>query len=410
MDEKRFGVVICHRRFGKTTAAIVDLIVRAHQCQLKRPRVAYIAPTLKRAKLIAWDAAKDYSEELRGKPNESELRIDYPGGARLQLFGCDYPDAIKGVYFDAAVLDEFDEMPPRIFTEVVRPLLADRGGRCYLTGTPKGRKNLWDFSQQALGDPDWFTAIYRQSETGIIAESEMEGIRRLIASGLMTEAEYNQEFECSFTAAIVGAFWATELAACRSAGRVRAIAVDPSIPINTYWDLGIGTGNAMAIWFGQRCGDEMHWIDFYEAEGAGFPHYAKVLAERGYQYGTHYAPHDIGVRELGTGKTRLEQAAAIGINFTPVPRVGDKADSIEAARPLIGRSWFEATKCAKGLEHLEQYRRGWVEKNRVWKPAPVHDSHSNAADAFQQAAMVTHLPAPSAALTSTGKTRWGSQM
>jgi len=403
IDEKRFGVIICHRRFGKTVAGINHLIMHALQCSLDRPRVAYICPFLKQAKANAWDMAQDYSKGMNAKVNQSELRIDYPNGGRLRLYGADYPDSLKGIYLDMVILDEFDDMSPRVFTEVLRPLLADRKGCCYMFGTPKGQGNLYTFSKKEEVDSNWFCKIFRQSETGILDANEVAQMKLE-----MSEDEYNQEMECSFTSSVVGAYWSKELSEARSQGRVTKVVPDLSLAVDTFWDLGIGAGNAMAIWFGQKVGREMHWLDYYEMEGAGFPHYVKVLSNRGYKYGMHYAPHDIAVRELGTGKSRLEIAAELGLNFRPVPRVSDKSDSIEAARGLIGISWFDGIKCSVGLEHLSQYRREWVESGRVWKATPLHNADSNGADSFQCAAMVTKVEGLGKVLGLGSGSRWGS--
>lgn len=385
MDWYRFGVFICHRRFGKTVCAVNHLIVSNFKIKKIEPRVGYIAPTYKRAKAIAWDYSKRYSSRIPGhKVNESELRIDYPNGGRLRLFGVDYPEALKGIYLDLVVLDEFDEMEEKVFTEVIRPALADRHGKCFMSGTPKGKRNLWKFSQ--LKGDDWFHKTYRASETKIIDDQELISLHES-----MSEDEYLQEMECNFSAAIAGAFWRKEMAECRDSGRITDVPHQPQLPVDTFWDLGRGVENTMVVWFAQRVQDEVRFIDHYEISGEGFPHFVKVLSDKGYKYGMHYAPHDIQVHELGTNKTRLEQAAELGLRFTTVPRVQSKADSIEAARKLIKASWFDKTKCAKGLNHLEQYRREWDEVGGVWHSSPLHDVHSNSADAFQQAAMVLDI-------------------
>jgi hypothetical protein len=408
MDVHRFGIYVCHRRFGKTTCAIIQLIFDAVSINKPQPRTAYIAPTYKRAKAIAWDFAKRYASSIPlHKINETELRIDFPqNDGRFRLFGVDYPEALKGIYLDEAVLDEFDEMSSSVFTEVVRPALADRKGKCFMSGTPRGKGNLHKFSQIAESDPDWFARIYKASETGIIEAEELESLKRS-----MSEDEYNQELECSYLAGIAGAYWRNEMKTCRDGGRICAVPFDPALLVNTYWDLGRGVENTMVVWFGQEVSDkEKHFIDHYECSGEGFPHFAEMLSKRskdlGYKYGKHFAPHDIQVHELGTNNTRLQQASALGINFFPIPRVEHKSDSIEAARKLINVSWFDKDKCSKGIDHLEQYRRDWDNIGGVWHTTPVHNVHSNSADAFQQAAMAINIPTENQLADITGQSTW----
>jgi phage terminase large subunit len=394
MDQYRFGVIIAHRRLGKSVCAVNQLIGEALYCQRWQPRCAYIAPTFKRAKQIAWDFLKYYAKPFGGKPHETELRIDFPplkdfpnGGGRVRLFGCDYPDSIKGVYMDAVVLDEFDEMPERVFTEVVRPLLMDRPGKAFLTGTPRGKQNLYNYLNMAKKDADWFWRVFDGEKTGILPESELQSLRNLIEAGRMTQAEYDQEICVQFTGVMQGAYWQKELTTARKEGRITAITIEPGLPVCTAWDLGIGAGNETAIWFFQVAADGVRFVDFYENEGQGLGHYVGVLADKKYRYGTHYAPHDISVRELGTGKSRFETAAGMGLNFKVVPRVAAKSDSIEAARQLLRVSWFDDTRCRKGIEHIEAYRRQWSEDRGVWSASPYHDRNSNASDAAQCCAM-----------------------
>ena len=166
--------------------------------------------------------------------------------------------------------------------------------------------------------------------------------------------------------------------------------------MDTDWDLGIG--DAMAIWFSQSTrGGQVRLIDYYEASGEGFPHYAKVLSERGYAYGKHWAPHDITVRELGTGKSRLEVAGEYGIRFEVTPRMhgtvgGEVEEGIHAARMLFPKCWFDAEKCKAGLEALMHYRRDYNERLQEFKATPVHDFASHGSDAFRGLAVRHQVP------------------
>jgi hypothetical protein len=210
----------------------------------------------------------------------------------------------------------------------------------------------------------------------------------------MTPDEYNQEFEASFEAAVKGAIYAKELEQAREQGRVTKVPYDPALPVDTTWDLGIG--DAMAVWFSQSTrGGEIRLIDYYEASGEGFPFYAKILSDRGYSYGKHWAPHDIQVRELGSGRSRLEVAAEHGIRFEVTPRLqasvsGEVEEGIHAVRMLFPRLWFDAEKCKVGLEALMHYRRDYNERLQEFKATPVHDFASHASDGLRYLACRQH--------------------
>jgi len=379
-DRARFKVIVAHRRFGKTVFAVMQLLRGAVTVQRPAPRFAYVAPFYRQAKAIVWDYLKQFAGGSAGaRFHESELRCDLPNGARISLYGADDPDSLRGLYFDGVVLDEFAQMDPRVWGEVIRPALADREGWAIFIGTPMGRNSFWKLYEQAKTAAGWRAALFRASATGVIPEAELAA-----AQAAMSEAEYAQEFECSFDAAIRGAYYAAEMAAAEAGGRIGRVPYEPRIPVHTAWDLGIG--DATAIWFYQAAGNEERIIDYYEASGVGLDHYARELQRRGYVYGTHILPHDARVQELGSGKTRVETLTGLGFR----PRVLDShklEDGIAAARLLLPRCWFDAEKCARGLEALRHYRTEWDARRQTFRDRPLHDWASHAADAFRYLAM-----------------------
>jgi len=380
LDAHRFGVVVCHRRAGKTVMAINHLVRAASKCALPRPRLAYIAPTLRQAKSVAWDYLRHYTAEIPGVSyNETELRCDLPNDARVRLFGADNPDALRGIYLDGVVLDEFGLMQGRTWTEVIRPLLTDRRGWALFIGTPNGKNSFWDVRNHAEREEGWYLGTFPASVTGIIPADELADAARS-----MSADEYAQEFGCSFEASVRGAIYAGELAAARAEARIGRVPYDPVLPVHTAWDLGIG--DATAIWFAQQLGAEVRLIDYYEASGEGLQHYAAVLDRRGYKYGRHLGPHDIAVRELGSGRSRIEIAAGLGLNFEVVKGLRLE-DGINAARMLLPRCWFDAVKCAAGLEAIQNYRWDFNARLDEFKASPVHDWASHGADAFRMLAV-----------------------
>jgi phage terminase large subunit len=373
----------------------MDLIDAALRCTKPNPRFAYIAPFYAQAKDIAWAYVKQYGTPIpRAQVNESELRLDLPNGGRVRLYGADNFDRLRGLYFDGVVLDEYADMDPRVWPQVIRPALSDRQGWATFIGTPKGKNDFWriwagDLETGwpgALNSPDWFHLMLRASETGIVAADELADARRML-----TPDEYEQEYECSFDAAIKGAFYGEELKRARLEGRIASIPIERSLGVWTAWDLGVT--DATAIWFGQTYGWEERIIDYYEASGAGLDHYAKVLRDKGYQYTKHFLPHDVQVRSLSTGVSRIETLRGLGIDVTVVPQ-HSVMDGINASRRYMDRCWFDAERCKRGLEALTQYRREYDEKNRVFKINPLHDWTSHAADAFRYRAAVAQRDTP----------------
>ena len=380
VSSKRWSVVVCHRRFGKTVMAINHLLRDAILADKSNPRFAYIAPTYRQAKNVAWDYLKQFAGSVpMVRFHETELRCDLPNGARIQLLGAENPNSLRGIYLDGAVLDEMADMPESLFPEIIRPALSDRKGWALFIGTPRGHNAFYELYEGAQGQKDWYTKVFRASETGILDDEELEAARVM-----MSEDQFQQEFECSWVANVPGAIFGKELQESLESGRITSVPHDPAARVDTYWDLGIG--DSTAIWFAQNVGRAVHIIDFYEARGEGLPHYASILQQKGYLYGSHHAPHDIDVRELGTGKSRREIAWDLGINFRVVPKL-PLEDGIHAAQMLIPRCWFDRDNCKVGLEALRHYHRAYNTRTRSFRASPVHDWSSHAADAFRYLAV-----------------------
>ena len=308
---QRWACIVAHRRAGKTVACIMDLVDAALRCRKPNARFAYIAPHYNQAKDVAWTYLKQYTGPLpHVTTNESELRIDLPAnGARLRLYGADNYDRMRGVYFDGVILDEYADMDPRAWSEVVRPALSDRKGWATFIGTPKGKNAFQEIWSQALKDDDWFTMMLRASETGLVDDEELADARKA-----MSPEQYEQEYECSFEAAIVGAYYGRDMSQAAKDGRIRSVPWEPSEPVYTAWDLGLD--DATAIWFAQVIGSEIRLIDYYETNNTPLRDIPRVLMnEKPYTYAEHYLPHDVEIRELMSGvsrKSSLEQLGLLG--------------------------------------------------------------------------------------------------
>ena len=392
---KRFNVLVCHRRMGKSVLCINILVRAALEGRKTDMRFAYIAPLFRQAKQVAWDYLKFYTDQIPGRRfYENDLRVDLPNGARITLYGGDNVDSLRGIYLDGVILDEYAQMRPGLWGSVIRPLLTDRKGFGIFIGTPQGHNEFYDLYISARdGFPDewgkrtqdqtWKSFLFPASETGVIDAVELAAARRE-----MTAAEYDQEFECSFEAQIRGAYYADLMAEAEEDGRIGNVAYDRAVPVHTAWDIGIG--DSTVIWYFQQVGQEIHWIDYYEDSGKPLSDYVIELQEHDYVYGEHLMPHDIVARELLAGKSRLDVLQEL-LNFKCRVVENHKVDDgIQNVRNNLGKSWFDRANCSRGIEALRQYRREFDEMKNVFKNKPLHNWCSHPADAFRIGCMGAH--------------------
>jgi phage terminase large subunit len=376
LEANRFAVAVCHRRFGKTVAAINHLIRAAMLCEKENPRYAYVAPTYGQAKRVAFDYLLKFTEPLSPTANISELRVDFYG-RRISLYGADNPDSLRGIYLDGVVLDEVGDMNPKVWNEVLRPALSDRLGWALFIGTPKGANHFKDLRDRAEKEPGWSLLEFKASETGILPQAELEAAKKE-----MGDDKYSQEFECSFDSPVEGSYYAALLGKL-APERFTEFPKDDLCKTYTAWDLGVG--DSTAIWVCQVAGQERRLIDFYENHGVGLDSYVKWIRDSGYTQAEHILPHDVEVRELGSGKSRKEALQDLGLSITVCPRVSVD-DGIQAVRRLLPNCYFHP-KTKQGLDALRNYRREYDERRNVFYDKPLHDWSSHAADAFRYLAV-----------------------
>ena len=404
-NARRFSVAVCHRRFGKTVMAVNWLLREIIDCPRERAQGAYIAPTYGAAKRIAWVMLREYAGVIPGiKFNEAELRCDLPDGQRIWLLGAENPDSLRGLRLDAVCLDEFADMNSRLFPEIIRPALSDFGdGKCLWIGTPRGENQFKEIYDTALremegGNSQWYAMRFPASATGVLAQEELDA-----AAATMEESQYLQEFEVSWAAALVGAYYAALLDSADLAGRIGSVPWEPNLEVHTAFDLGIA--DSTAIWFYQtmRGDPSIRVIDFYESSGEGLHHYIANLKNRDYVYGQHHFPHDVMVRELGSGMSRYEILRGLGIRPTVVHKLPVQ-DGIEASRAIIPRCHFDRGNCAIGLKKLRSYHRQFNDRTGDWRDRPHHDLNSHAADSFRYMAISIREGMSQDSLTTMART------
>ena len=359
---------------------IADLIEKALRNPLEMPQYSYIAPTYKQAKKVAWRYLKKIAEPVTKKVMESELSVELINGAVISLFGADNPDSLRGLYHDGVIIDEYGDIAPMLYGEIIAPAVADRDGWVVFIGTPKGPNHFYELYKDAANDPDWFNSTLRASESGVFSHERLNKIKKQPG---MDEDTYNQEFECDFHAANKGAYYAKQLNELEAAGHMGLFPWDPSKPVITAWD--IGWSDDTSIWFAQIHGKEIHIIDFWTGSQYALEEVLEELQELPYVYEPFWLPHDAKNKSFQTGKSTRELMWAAGAKTQQVPELSVQ-DGITAVRATLPKVYFNtgSENVRKyGLPALIMYQREYDEVKRVYRQKPRHDWASNPADAFR---------------------------
>mgnify|MGYP001819728892 FL=1 len=378
----RFAAMVCHRRAGKTVACIWDLILRAVYTKKTRAKYAYIGPFRQQAKEIAWEYLKAGTEGIRkGPPRESDLRITLHNNATITLYGADNPDALRGLYFDGVILDEYGDCRPTLWGEVVLPTLLDRKGWAVFIGTMRGKNHFFKVLQRAEEEESWFYMKLKGSESGILDEEDLAEAR-----AEMTEAQYQQEIECNPDAAVQGTYYANLIAAAEREGRVGDYPYNPDEMVHVSADLGYS--DSTAFWFWQLNENGPNLIDYYEEDGKELDHYFTMLKGKPYEYADLWLPHDAKAKSLQTGRSTVEQFIDAGFPCKVVPKLAVQ-HGIDAARMIMPNCTFNQSTCYAGIEALRAYRRQYNERTNQYANTPLHDWASNGSDAYRMFALVT---------------------
>ncbi len=385
--DKRWVCVVAHRRCGKTVAMCADLVIGALETALPKPQFAYMAPQRDQAKRVAWTYLKDLTRPMWSKPpNESELKITinngHGGESTIYVAGADNYDALRGMYFDGVVLDEVGQIRPSAWYKVLRPALSDRRGWAIFAGTPAGKNMFWNLREEARMNPQTHMLLeLPASKTGIIHPDELRD-----AKAQMTEDAFMVEYECSFDAAVPGAYFAKQIGEAYNEGRIGKHPVDPAFPVNLVADLGYT--DSCSWWGWQETRDGIRIVDFMEDDNQPIQFYIDWVKSRPYLVNPKgvFLPHDARAKSLQTGKSIIEQFLANGIRPNLVPEMSLQ-DGIEAARMVIPSCYFDEEKTYEGLEHLRAYMREWDERTQTYRNRPKHDQHSHASDSFRYLAL-----------------------
>ena len=384
------AVCVWHRRAGKDKT-LLNLLVKK---MLERVGTYYyMFPTYEQGRKILWEGIdKDgfrfldhIPQEIRKRTTSQPMCIELVNGSTLWVIGTDKIDSIVGTNPVGTVWSEFALQDPKAWG-FIRPILEENGGWAVFNFTSRGMNHGYDLLQYAKEDPDkWFTQVLPATETGVFTPEQLESERKAYIAEDGDDLRFNQEYLCSFDGAIQGSYYGAQIADIEKQGRIKTVPYDPIVPVDTWWDLGVG--DAMAIWFTQDVGNEVHVIDYLEAEGEGIPYYMAELQQRRYVYGAHYWPHDGEAREISTGVSRKETAEKLGLNpLFIIDNIGID-DGIQATRLILNRCWFDAEKCRDGINALKNYHKEYDDKRKIYKNRPEHDWSSHGADSFRYCAV-----------------------
>jgi len=342
----------------------------------------YVAPYRSQAKAVAWQYFKEFAQPIISSVNEQELTITLINNSQIRLYGAETADAMRGLGFSGVYMDEFGDFKPSAFGNVIRPALSDKQGWAVFGGTPKGKNQFWEIYETAQRIPnEWFLLRLPASTSGLLPQSELAAAKAQLA-----EDQYLQEYECSFEAAILGAFYGTEMRQAQDQGRITRVPYDPNLPTYTAFDLGYRDDTA--VWFYQPSRGEIRVIDYFAVSGADIHDIAEHIVSKPYKYAKHFLPHDARAKSLQTGRSIIEQLAAyLGTaNLAVVPDIGVQ-NGIQAVRMTLPRVWFDAEKCRDGIEALRQYQREYDEDKKAFRQSPRHDWTSHPSDAFRMLAV-----------------------
>jgi phage terminase large subunit len=387
------AIAVYHRRAGKDKSLLNIAIKKA----LERVGVYYyFFPEFAQGRRVIWDGIDGdgfrfldhFPKQLVEGTSKQEMQIRLTNGSIIQIVGTDKYDKVRGSNPVGCVFSEYAFQNPGAW-DVVRPILAENGGWAVFNSTPAGKNHFYKLYEMALTNPSWYTQLVTVDDSVDPVTNQRyvseQAVQDEIDAG-MSDEMVRQEFYCDFNVNVNGYYFLDYLVTAEEEGRIGKVPYDVGVPVDTWWDIGIG--DSTAIWFTQTIKKEVHVIDFYQNNSVGLEHYAKALQERKYVYGSHNFPHDMEHTEFGTGRTRLEMAEDLfrGTRLNVVPKLPIE-DGVNAVRMMLPKCHFDGEKCEKGLDALHNYHREFDDKLKEFKNKPVHDWSSHPADAFRYFAL-----------------------
>lgn len=394
------GTAVWHRRAGKDLMGI-NLVGIKH---LQRVGMYWhLLPTYKQGRAIVWNGftkkgrrfIDHFPPELVTERNKTEMRITFTNGAMYQVIGTDDINSLVGTNPVGCIFSEYSLQDPGAWN-YIRPILAENGGWALFIYTARGKNHGYKMYQMARTNKKWFCELLIAGDEGtkkddgtpVVSDAVIQDER----DAGMPEEMIQQEFKCSFEAPLVGSYYGHQMAGLDKRKQICKVPWEPKLEVHTAWDLGID--DEMVVWFIQEMPGEIRIIDLIMVSGESLISVIKMLKGQvdGYEhmgdylYGKHYGPHDIEVRELTSGKSRIDTAKEHGVRFKTCQK-HEVEDGIDAVRMLLPKCWFDEVRCERGIEGLKSYRKDWDDKNKTFKSSPLHDWASHPSDALRIYAM-----------------------
>lgn len=397
LDGGKRAIEVWHRRSGKDEVCLAWACKAAHQ---EVGNYWHMLPEASQARKAIWEAVDPHKsmkridaafpKVLRKNTRNSDMMIEFRNGSTWQVIGSDNYDSLVGSTPRGVVFSEWALADPQAWA-YLKPILEENNGWSLFITTSRGPNHAKRMYDAAIGNDEWHASLLTAHDTGLVDDVTLKRIERDYIDDfgdVVGRAMFEQEYLCSFEAAILGAVYGAEMREAREQGRVGEVVYDRAHPVETWWDLGYR--DPTAIWFVQRVGASLHAIDYYENNLAGLDHYVEVLQGKGYVYSQHLVPHDAGKGEVGTGTSLVEQGQALGVKLdrqalTPLMH------GINATRPIIGRMRFDSKRCERGIDALTNYRYEWNDARHTLSPKPLHDWSSHGADALRTGAMAKDI-------------------
>jgi hypothetical protein len=409
--------VVAHRRWGKDEVALHWAAFAA----LARPGgYWHLLPEASQGRRAIWDAVNPHTglrriEEafppvMRPTFKDADMKVEFGNGSTWQVLGSDNYNSLVGASVAGVVFSEWSLAKPDAWT-FIRPILLENNGWALFLWTPRGRNHAARAFESRQRDPEWFTLKSPATATDVYTPEQLEREQAELIAELGSAEEgmarYASEYLVDFDAATPGTYYAELLGQAERAGRIGRVPIDPALRVDTAWDLGID--DYTAVWFFQQAGREVRVVDYYETSGQGLSAVVgEAIAAKGHHWGAHHLPHDVMVRELATGRSRYETLRGLGLADIRVGAPADPEERVNAARLMIPMCWFDAERCALGLERLRAYRKRWNRATRSYA-GPLHDQASHGADAFGEFALNRgggQPAAPAQRPRPTGRLSW----
>jgi len=388
--------LIWHRRSGKDEISLHRTCCAAFE---RKGTYWHMLPEAAQARKAIWDAVNPHTgmrrideafpPALRANTKDHEMMIRFINGSTWQVLGSDNYNSLVGSPPAGVVFSEWSLANPSA-RAYLRPIFAENNGwQIYIT-TPRGKNHAYKTYHAGLNDPNTFAQLLTAYDTGSISLEMLASERQAYIDDYGLDqgiSLFEQEYLCSFDAALLGAYYGREFKDAEDQGRICLVEYDPDIPVHTAWDLGFTDDTS--IWWFQVIRGEIHILNFYTNHGLEPDDYFNEILSKPYKYGTHWLPHDAKAKTLAAkGKSFEEQAwKALGIGNVRLVPVLSLQDGIQASRALINKSWFDRVNTEDGVEALKQYQRKWDDDKKMFLDKPLHDWASHPSDAFRMLAV-----------------------